>query len=86
MVNEGLANARVDYGWNAESEPEDRGFGFVTDIGFQNLELSRNVDAGGRRRCAGSRPVAAPCGATTTQRLALATTVFTRSSNQNVIT
>ncbi len=42
MANEGLANARVDYGWNAE--PEDRGFGFVTGIEFRNLELSRNVD------------------------------------------
>ncbi len=42
MASEGLATARVDYGWNAE--PDDRGFGFVTGIEFRNLQLSRNLD------------------------------------------
>ncbi len=42
MASEGLATARVDYGWNAE--PDDRGFGFVTGIEFRNLRLSRNLD------------------------------------------
>jgi iron complex outermembrane recepter protein len=42
MANEGLADARVDYSWNAG--PGARGFGFVTGVEYRRLELARNLD------------------------------------------
>ena len=42
MANEGLANARVDYSWNADAD--SRGVGLVTGVEYRRLELERNLD------------------------------------------